>query len=69
MENNDKFKLNTRRYLAWGVAAIASLTLAFIAAWGAVNSQIELVALAGGALIGYIGAIIGFYFSKKISEE
>lgn len=67
--NNELFKLVTRRYLAWGFAGIASCVLAFIAVWGAVKGQTELVTLAGGGLLAEIGTLIGFYFGKKTSEE
>jgi len=67
--NNEMFKLVTRRYLAWGFVAIATLVISFVAVYGVLTSQTELVTMAAGGLLTEIGAIIGFYYSKKISEE
>lgn len=67
--NNELFKLTTRRYIAWGLVGIAALVAAFIAVWGTINGQIELVTLAGGALFTELGVVTGFYFAKKLSEE
>jgi len=70
MNNNEEhYKLVTRRYIAWSIGALATATVAFIGVWGAVTKQSELVTLAGGGLIGLVGSIIGYYFSKKTSEE
>ena len=61
MPNNEEhYKLVTRRYLAWGIGAVATLTVAIIGVYGAVKGQIELVTLAGGGLIGIVGSILGF---------
>ncbi|MBW2648965.1 MAG: hypothetical protein JRC53_03975 [Deltaproteobacteria bacterium] len=60
--NNDMFKLVTRRYLAWGFVLIATLVISFIAVYGVLTAQTELVTTE-------IGAVIGFYFGKKVSEE
>lgn len=67
--NNEKFKLVTKRILAWGIGGLAIATIAFIGVWGTITEQPELVTLAGGGLIGLIGSIVGFYFGKKTSEE
>lgn len=67
--NNELFKLNTKRYLAWGIGGLGVTTVAFTGVWGTITSQIEFVTLAIGGLIGIIGTIVGFYFSKKTSEE
>ena len=70
--NNDgdqRYKLVTRRYIAWVMGTLATATVAFIGVWGAVQGESELVSLAGGGLIGLVGSIVGFYFSKKTSEE
>ena len=67
--NEEHYKLVTRRYIAWGIGALATTTVAVIVVWGAVTDQSEFVTLAGGGLIGLIGSIIGFYFIKKTSEE
>ena len=58
---NEIFKLVTRRYLAWGIAGMATLVMAFIAVWGAVTEQIALVTLAGGGFLAELGTVIGFY--------
>lgn len=67
--NNELFKLNTRRYLAWGFVAVAGGVGAFLAVWGAVSGQVELATLAAGALFTELGVIVGAYFTKKTSEE
>ena len=67
--DNELFKLVTRRYLAWGFVLIATLIISFVAVYGALTAQTELVTMAAGGLLTEIGAIIGFYFSKKVSEE
>ena len=67
--DNEVFKLVTRRYLAWGVAGMATVIMAFIAVWGTVTGQTELVTLAGGGFLAELGTVIGFYFGKKASEE
>ena len=70
MANTEEhYKLVTRRYIAWGIGSLATATVAFIGIWGAIKGQSELVTLAGGGLIGLIGSIIGYYFSKKTTEE
>ena len=68
-DEEEHYKLITRRYLAWGIGSLATVTVAFIGIWGAITNRIELVTLAGGGLIGLVGSILGFYFSKKTSEE
>ena len=67
--DNDKFKLITRRYLVWGIALLATLTLTFVAVWGCIMNMTELVTLAGGALIGELSAVVGYYTAKKTIEE
>ena len=69
MENNERFKLITRRYLAWGLAGIISLTISFICIWGAVTNVPEYVAGALGYFGGILSALSVFYFGKKLSEE
>jgi len=70
MPNNEEhYKLVTRRYIAWGIGSLAAGTVAFIGVWGAVTNHSDFVTLAGGGLIGLIGSIIGFYFGKKTAEE
>jgi len=67
--DSEMFKLLTRRYLAWGFILIATVVISFIAIYGALTGQTELVTMAAGGLLTEIGAVIGFYFSKKVSEE
>jgi len=67
--NNEMFKLMTKRYLAWGIGALAGGSIAFTGIWGTITNQIEFVTLAVGGLIGTLGAVVGFYFGKKTSEE
>lgn len=69
MDNNEQYKLKTRRWLAWGVGGIAVVTICFIAVWGTVSNITELVTLAAGILGTALGSVIAFYFSKKVSEE
>ncbi|GAI76457.1 unnamed protein product [marine sediment metagenome] len=67
--DSEKFKLNTRRYLAWGVVYIACFTGAFIAVWGALNRMDAYVTMAVVGLLELAAGVIGFYFGKKTSEE
>jgi len=67
--NNEKFKLLTRRVLAWVFVGLVTVTLCFIAVWGTIHGIIELVTLAGGGLLTELGTVIAFYFVKKMSEE
>lgn len=67
--NNELFKLTTKRYLAWGIGGLAGAAIAFTGIWGTITSQIEFVTLAIGGLIGVLGTVVGFYFSKKTNEE
>ncbi|MBA7641614.1 hypothetical protein ES703_49299 [subsurface metagenome] len=68
-DNNEKFKLVTRRYLAWGAVGIAILTLAFAAGWSVVNGVTALATLTLGMLGNVVIGVIAFYFAKKTSEE
>lgn len=67
--NNELFKLITRRYLAWCIGGLFSITASFLVIWGAVFSVPELVTAGVGIVGTGLGAIIGFYFGKKLSEE
>ncbi|GAG99287.1 unnamed protein product [marine sediment metagenome] len=67
--DNEGAKLKTRRWLAWGIVGIGVSTEAFLAIWGATTGRLELVTLAGGALIAQVSGIAGYYFGKKTSEE
>jgi len=49
--NNEMFKLVTRRYLAWGFILIATLVISFVAVYGALTAQTELVTMAAGGLL------------------
>jgi len=69
MDNNEKYKLVTRRGLAWGVGAVALGTVAFAGILGVLNGTTELVTLSLGILGTTLGSIVGFYFGKKTSEE
>jgi len=69
MMDNEKFKLLTRRYLAWGATGIAISTLAFAATWSVIHGIIELATLTLGMLGNVIIGVIAFYFGKKTSEE
>lgn len=64
----EMFKLVTRRYLFWGFAVLATVTLCFIAIWGTITEQTALVTLAGGGLLTEMGAVVAFY-ARKTSEE
>lgn len=68
-KENEKFKLNTRRYLAWGVAFIACTTGAFVAVWGALNGIDAYVTLGAVGLLELAAGVIGYFFGKKTSEE
>ena len=67
--NNEKFKLVTRRYLAWGAAGISILTLAFAAGWSVWNGVMAIATLTLGMLGNITIGVIAFYFGKKTSEE
>jgi len=67
--NNEHFKLNTRRWLAWGIGGLYAATIAFIGIWGAIHQIAEYVNLAVGFAGGSVSGILVFYFSKKASEE
>lgn len=69
MEDNGVFKLVTRRVLAWGVVFPVILMMCFLAVYGAITEQIELVTLAVGFTGGSVSSILILYFGKKISEE
>ena len=66
---NDKFKLETRRYLAWGAVGIGMVTLSFGAVWSVLHGIMEIATLTLGMLGTTIAGVIGYYFGKKTSEE
>ncbi|MBA7642566.1 hypothetical protein ES703_50261 [subsurface metagenome] len=67
--DNEKFKLVSRRGLAWGIGGLFALTVAFVAIWGVIFALDAYVTMAVGIAGTGIGSIIGFYFGKKTSEE
>jgi len=67
--NNELFKLITRRYLAWGFILIATLVISFVAVYGVLADRTELVTMATGGLLTEVGAVLGYYYSKKTAEE
>ena len=67
--DNEKFKLITRRYLAWWVVGIATSTGAFIAVWGAIHNVDAYVTMGVVGLLELAAGAVGFYFGKKLSEE
>jgi len=67
--DNEKFKLFTRRYLAWWVVGIATATGAFVAVWGAVHNIDAYVTLGAVGLLELAAGVIGYFFGKKTSEE
>ncbi len=71
MDNNEKFKLTTRRYLAWGLGGLATTGSVFAVVWHQIfgTGCSEIASTALGGLLVIIGGIIGFYFAKKTSEE
>ena len=69
MDENELYKLKTRRWLAWGVGGTFTTAVCFIAVWGAITGVTELVTLAMGIAGTSIGTILGFYFGKKVAEE
>ena len=66
---NEKFKLVTRRGLAWGAVWVAVFTLAYTAIWSVVNGVMEVATLTLGMLGNITIGVIAFYFGKKTSEE
>lgn len=71
MEDSDKFKLITRRVIAWGLGGVATLALAFVVVWSQIcpGESNEMASTATGGLIAIVSGIIGFYFSKKVRER
>jgi len=67
--DNDNYKLVTRRWLAWGVGGLFSLTVCFTAVWSVIYGLDSYVTLAVGIAGVSIGAVLGYYFGKKTSEE
>jgi hypothetical protein len=69
METETLFKLVTRRYLAWCIGGLFTITASFLTIWGAVTATFELVTAGIGIIGTGLGTIIGFYFGRKVSEE
>lgn len=67
--DNEKYKLTTRRVLAWWAVGIATGTGAFVAVWGAITSVDAYVTLGAVGLLELAAGALGFYFGKKTSEE
>lgn len=69
--NNEKFKLITRRIIAWAFGGLAIASLGFIVIWDTINIAEcnEMASTALGGLIAVVSGIIGYYFAKKTSEE
>ncbi|GAJ16495.1 unnamed protein product [marine sediment metagenome] len=72
MDNNDKFKLITRRYIAWGLGGLATATLVFVVVWSQITGAVcpecggnEMASVAIGGLIAIVSGVIGFYFSRE----
>ena len=68
---DNRFKLLTRRYLAWGLGAIATATLSFVVIWSLITETgcREMASTAVGGLIAVVTGLIGFYFGKRVKEE
>lgn len=71
MENNEKFKLITRRWLAWVAVFLALGVFSAVVLYQMIGECgcRELAAAALACLIETTGLILGFYFAKKTSEE
>jgi len=67
--DNEKMKLLTRRWVAIPIVAVAVLAALFLVVYGALSGELALATMGGTALFTEAGAIIGFYFGKKASEE
>ena len=51
------------------LVVVATVAALFLVVYGAVSEQLALATMGGTALFTELGAVMGFYFSKKISEE
>lgn len=69
MLDNEKYKLTTRRMIAWGVGGLAAVTIAFVGIYGTVTRQIDLVNLSIGFLGGILSSVVVFYFAKPSTED
>ncbi len=67
--DNERFKLITRRVIAWAVVGVALVGFGFLVIYGAIQGNEILVALGAGTLSSTLGAAIAFFFGKKASEE
>lgn len=72
MNNNEKFKLTTRRYIAWGLGGLATATLVFVVVFSLITGTYvpsaggnALADVAVGGLIAIVAGVIGFYFSRE----
>ena len=69
MENNELYKLITRRWVALPLVGSAIVAGLFLVVYGAVSGQIELATMGGAALFTELGTVTAFFFAKKLSEE
>lgn len=71
MNNNDKFKLITRRYIALGFGGLATATLCFIVIWSLLceTGCREMAMAALGGLIAIVMGVVNTYLGKKVKEE
>ena len=72
MNNNEKFKLTTRRYIAWGLGGLATATLVFVVVFSLITGTVchecggnDMASVAIGGLIAIVSGVIGFYFSRE----
>lgn len=72
MNNNEKFKLTTRRYIAWGLGGLATAALVFVVVWSQITGAVctkcggnDMASVAIGGLIAIVAGVIGFYFSRE----
>ncbi len=71
-DNNEKFKLTTRRYIACGLGGLATAALVFVVVWSQITGAVchecggnALADVAVGGLIAIVSGVIGFYFSRE----
>ena len=70
MENNEeKFKLMTRRWVAWIVIAMAAIASLVIVSLGIWNNDMTMVVFGGQFLFVEAAGVTGYYFGKSTKEE
>ena len=67
--DNELFKLVTRRWVGLPLVGTALVAGLFMVVYGALSGMTELATMGAGALFFELGAVTGFYFGKKTSEE